>query len=112
MRSVVLFAIISALTFPCAVAEAGVLWASVPGTGTSSTLYALNMTNGNVLGSIALPFIRAEDFSFSNDGSIWVVDTSNSYVNHIDVAGNLLSQYFVDPDPTCLTVLPDDTIAV
>jgi len=112
MRRVVLFAVIGALSAPCGVAEAGVLWASVPGTGNSSTLYALNSTNGNVLGSIALPFFRADDFSFSNDGSIWVVDTSSSYVNHVDLAGNLLSQYFVDPDPTCLTVLPDDTIAV
>lgn len=113
MRSVVLIAAISVYSASCAVAEAGVLWASVPGTGNSSTLYGLDSTNGKVLGSIALPFNRADDFSFSNDGqSIWVVDTSFWYVNHIDLAGNLLSQYFVTSDVTCLAVLPDDTIAV
>jgi len=113
MRRVVLLAIIGSLSAPCAVAEAGVLAASVPGTDNSSTLYKLDSTDGKVRGSIVLPFILADDFSFSKEGlSIWVVDTSHSYVNHIDLAGSLLSQYFVDAEATCLTVLSDDRIAV
>ncbi|MBS0265569.1 MAG: PEP-CTERM sorting domain-containing protein [Planctomycetes bacterium] len=111
-KGVVWLAIVSSLSAPCAVGEAGVLWVSVPGTDNSSTLYELDSKNGNILGSIAVPYLRADDVSFAKNGSIWLPDRLTGYVHHIDSEGYLIDSYYVGSDAIALTVLPDNRIAV
>jgi hypothetical protein len=114
MRRVALLAIISSLLAPCGIAEAGVLWASVPGPAPASTLYQIDPMNGHVLGSSVLPtYLHADDLAFSNDRqSFWVLDASTSYVSLLDLNGYLLQQFFVNPGAMCLAVLPDNTVAI
>ena len=93
------------------------LWAS-DSTGSSSTLFELDPTTGAVLSSIPGPGQNADALAFTNDGNfIWVLDSSfdnqdDSFVYRVDLAGNVVQQFYVHLNAEGLTVLQDNTLVI